>query len=194
MNIEKIKAGKPIWVRGYADGVGNIDFLDRERNIDELECLIKDDIFYMSESDFRLDEPVQPKPEIPQLVAEWIEKYKEKRCRLYHALEHVFDDVELGLYIKQQEGDYTEIIARAWLYGYTVKKEQLYTVEIPDPNSKDTVYYLFKNEDGQVEIGSVLFLDTEPDDSWRDDPDMQLSEQEIKKDFEWALKWKKEVI
>lgn len=194
MNIEKIKAGKPIWVRGYADGVGNIDFLDRERNIDELECLIKDDIFYMSESDFRLDEPVQPKPEIPQLVAEWIEKYKEKRCRLYHALEHVFDDVELGLYIKQQEGDYTEIIARAWLYGYTVKKEQLYTVEIPDPNSKDTVYYLFKNEDGQVEIGSVLFLDTEPDDSWRDDPDMQLTEQEIKKDFEWALKWKKEVI
>lgn len=194
MNIEKIKAGKPIWVRGYADGVGNIDFLDRERNIDELECLIKDDIFYMSESDFRFDEPVQPKPEIPQLVAEWIEKYKEKRCRLYHALEHVFDDVELGLYIKQQEGDYTEIIARAWLYGYTVKKEKLYTVEIPDPNSKDTVYYLFKNEDGQVEIGSVLFLETEPDDSWRDDPDMQLTEQEIKKDFEWALKWKKEVI
>lgn len=194
MNIEKIKAGKPIWVRGYADGVGNIDFLDRERNIDELECLIKDDIFYMSESDFRLDEPVQPKPEIPQLVAEWIEKYKEKRCRLYHALEHVFDDVELGLYIKQQEGDYTEIIAKAWLYGYTVQKEKLYTVEIPDPNSKDTVYYLFKNEDGQVEIGSVLFLDTEPDDSWRDDPDMHLTEQEIKKDFEWTLKWKKEVI
>lgn len=194
MNIEKIKAGKPIWVRGYADGVGNIDFLDRERNIDELECLIKDDIFYMSESDFRLDEPVQPKPEIPQLVAEWIEKYKEKRCRLYHALEHVFDDVELGLYIKQQEGDYTEIIAKAWLYGYTVEKEKLYTVEIPDPNSKDIVYCLFKDKDGQVKIGYVLFLDTEPDDSWRDDPDMQLSEQDIKKDFEWALKWKKEVI
>lgn len=193
MNIEKIKAGKPIWVRGYADGFGNIDFLDGERS-GLLDCLCSSDILHMSDSDLRFDEPVQPKPEIPQLVAEWIEKYKEKRCRLYHALEHVFDDVELGLYIKQQEGDYTEIIARAWLYGYTVKKEQLYTVEIPDPNSKDTVYYLFKNEDGQVEIGSVLFLDTEPDDSWRDDPDMQLSEQEIKKDFEWALKWKKEVI
>lgn len=133
-----------------------------------------------------LDQIDQPKPEIPQLVAEWIEKYKEKRCRLYHALEHVFDDVELGLYIKQQEGDYTEIIAKAWLYGYTVKKEQLYTVEIPNPSSKDTVYYLFKNEDGQVEIGSVLFLETEPDDSWRYDPDMQLTEQEIRKDFEWA--------
>lgn len=201
MNIEKIKAGKPIWVRGYADGVGNIDFLDRERNIDELECLIKDDIFYMSESDFRLDEPEiidkfevdQPKPAVPQFVADWIEKYKEKRFRLSHALEHVFDDVELSLYIKQQEGDYTEIIAKAWIYGYTVKKEQLYTVEIPNPSSKDTVYYLFKNEDGQVEIGSVLFLETEPDDSWRYDPDMQLTEQEIKKDFEWALKWKKEV-
>lgn len=193
MNIEKMKAGKPIWVRGYTDGFGNIDFLDSGRD-GELDCLCSSDMLHMSDSDFVLDGHMQAKPEIPQLVAEWIEKYKEKRCRLYHALEHVFDDVELGLYIKQQEGDYTEIIARAWLYGYTVKKEQLYTVEIPDPNSKDTVYYLFKNEDGQVEIGSVLFLETEPDDSWRDDPDMQLTEQEIKKDFEWALKWKKEVI
>lgn len=140
-----------------------------------------------------LDQIDQPKPEVPKCVADWIEKYKEKRFRLSHALEHVFDDVELSLYIKQQEGDYTEIIAKAWLYGYTVKKEQLYTVEIPNPSSKDTVYYLFKNEDGQVEIGSVLFLETEPDDSWRYDPDMQLTEEEIRKDFDWAWQWKKEV-
>lgn len=139
---------------------------------------------------FELD---QQKPVVPQFVADWIEKYKEKGCRLFHVLEHVFDDVELGLYIKQQEGDYTEIIAKAWLYGYTVEKEKLYTVEIPDPNSKDIVYCLFKDKDGQVKIGYVLFLETEPDDSWRDDPDMHLTEQEIKKDFEWTLKWKKEV-
>lgn len=63
----------------------------------------------------------------------------------------------------------------------------------PNPNSKDTVYCLFKDEDGQVKIGSVLFLETESDDSWRDDPDMQLTEQEIRKDFEWAWQWKKEV-
>lgn len=72
----------------------------------------------------------QPKLEVPQFVAEWIEKYKEKGCRLSHALKHVFDDVELGLYIKQQEGDYTEIIAKAWLYGYTVEKEKLYNVSV----------------------------------------------------------------
>lgn len=135
----------------------------------------------------------QPKPLVPQFVAEWIEKYKKNRCRLSHALDHVFDDVELGLYIKRREDDYTEIIAKAWLYGYTVEKEKLFTVEIPDPNSKDTVYCLFKDEDGQVKIGSVLSLETEADDSWRDDPDMQLTEQEIRKDFEWAWRWKKEV-
>lgn len=178
MKIEDLKIGQTVYVKGVITDIEKNEILD-------LEIHTSENNFFVSSSDAiaSLD---QPKPEIPQLVAEWIEKYKEKRCRLYHALEHVFDDVELGLYIKQQEGDYTEIIAKAWLYGYTVKKEQLYTVEIPNPSSKDTVYYLFKNEDGQVEIGSVLFLETEPDDSWRYDPDMQLTEQEIRKDFEWA--------
>ena len=72
---------------------------------------------------------------IPKFVAEWIEKHKNnngKKDRLSHALEHVFDEVELGLYIKQQEGDYTETIAKAWIDGYTIEKEKLYTVEILD--------------------------------------------------------------
>lgn len=205
MNIEKIKAGKPIWVRGYADGVGNIDFLDRERNIDELECLIKDDIFYMSESDFRLDEPEiidkfevdQPKPAVPQFVAEWYEKhngyldgaikelaYYTCTRKFYTEIEKWFDNTEKPI----------QTLINMHQFGYTVKKEKLFTVEIPDPNSKDRVYCLFKDKDGQVKIGYILFSETEPDESWRYDPDMHLTEQEIKKGFEWALKWKKEVV
>lgn len=56
MNIEKIKAGKPIWVRGYTDGFGNIDFLDDERS-GLLDCLCSSDILHMSDSDLRFDEP-----------------------------------------------------------------------------------------------------------------------------------------
>lgn len=209
MNIEKIKAGKPIWVRGYADGVGNIDFLDRERNIDELECLIKDDIFYMSESDFRLDEPEiidkfevdQPKPAVPQCVLDFVDNSRELDYEFEEWFYYSNQPLEVYEWLNPENKRQAELNALALVTlivngpdAVTVKKEKLYTVEIPDPNSEDTVYYLFKNEDGQVEIGSVLFLETEPDDSWRDDPDMQLTEQEIKKDFEWALKWKKEVI
>lgn len=79
-----------------------------------------------------IDQLELDQPEVPKFLADWIEKYKEKRCRLSHALEHVFDDVELSLYIKQQEGDYTEIIAKAWLYGYTVEKEKVYRVKLND--------------------------------------------------------------
>ncbi|MGT2767792.1 hypothetical protein [Streptococcus ictaluri] len=57
MKIEELKRGTQIWVRGFSDGMGNIDFLDRYRDIEELDCLIKDEIAKMDESDFRLDVP-----------------------------------------------------------------------------------------------------------------------------------------
>lgn len=135
------------------------------------------------EIDLRID---QPKLEVPQFVAEWIEKYKKKGCRLSHALEHVFDDVELGLYIKQQEDDYTEIIAKAWIYGYTVKKEKLYTVEIP--TNSEAKLALIRRADRKVVI-------TIPGggEGWRRSDSFQLTEQEIRKDFDWAWQWKTEV-
>lgn len=135
-----------------------------------------------------LDQLDQPKPVVPQFVADWIEKYKEKRCRLYHALEHVFDDVELGLYIKQQEGDYTEIIAKAWLYGYTVEKEKLYTVEIPNPHAKghNKIYLCKDGNTGKVYLCKGNF-------NLRKNKNLWLTEKEIKKDFDWAFRWAEEV-
>ncbi|MCK1239869.1 DUF1642 domain-containing protein [Streptococcus uberis] len=130
---------------------------------------------------FELD---QPKLKVPQCVFDMIKEYKEEGNSLYVAIYDADCFEKVQYWIDSQENGYDQF-ARAWIAypNIAVEKEKLYTVEIPDPNSKDTVYYLFKNEDGQVEIGSVLFLETEPDDSWRDDPDMQLTEQEIKKRF-----------
>lgn len=137
-----------------------------------------------------LDQLDQPKPVVPQFVADWIEKYKEKGCRLSHALKHVFDDVELGLYIKQREDDYTEIIAKAWLYGYTVEKEKLYTVEIPNPHEKQLSFVLMRKPGGNISINVVHSSNL---DLLKTDNDLQLTEKEIKKDFDWAWQWKKEV-
>jgi hypothetical protein len=131
----------------------------------------------------------QLKPVVPQFVAEWIDKHKngKKKYRLSHALENVFDDTELGLYIKQQEGDYTETIAKAWIDGYTVEKEKLYTVEIPNPNSAGGKLVLFKHQStGRLILEMLNPIINKP-------KYLQLTESEIKQDFEWAWQFALEV-
>ncbi|MFD3171971.1 DUF1642 domain-containing protein, partial [Streptococcus agalactiae] len=73
-------------------------------------------------------------------------------------------------------------------FGYTVKKEKLYTVEIPNPNiigNEHTV--LMKNGFGQIVMLRVC------GDDWRTDKGYQITEAEIRKDFDWAWQWAKEV-
>ena len=130
----------------------------------------------------------QQKPVVPKFVAEWIEKEKEKKnkSRLSHALGRVFNDSnELSLYIKQQEGDYTETIAKAWLDGYTIEQEKLYTVEIPNPNLNAHVV-LQKTEKG-------LVLVTVGNTGWAEWESSKLTESEIKQDFDFLWQWAKEV-
>ena len=140
----------------------------------------------------QIDEP--QKVTVPKFVAEWIKEHKEDGSRLSHALEDVFDDVELSLYIKQQEDDYTETIAEAWVAypNIIVEQEKLYTVEIPNPNCPDIATFLYK-ENGKVFIGTDIFLDEVPNYKWKNEPENQLTEAEIKKDFEWAWQFAKEV-
>ena len=139
---------------------------------------------------YKFRKPPEPqKVVVPKFVAEWIDRHKNnngKKDRLSHALEHVFDDVEVGLYIKQQEGDYTETIAKAWLDGYTVEKEKLYTVEIQNPNLNAHVV-LQKTGDG-------LVLVTVGNARWKGWESSKLTESEIKQDFAWAWQFAKEVV
>ena len=118
----------------------------------------------------QIDEP--QKVIVPKFVAEWIKKYKEKGYRLSHALVKVFDDAELSLYIKQQVGDYTETIAKAWLTypNITVEQEKLYTVEIPNPNG--IIVCLKRLNGGKIALSTL--------------GKSELTEAEIRKDFEWA--------
>ena len=131
------------------------------------------------------------KPEkvvVPKFVVDWIEYYKKNGRKLYYALNHIHHDDELRLYTNQQEGDYTETLARAWLAypNIEVEKEKLYTVEIPNPNDK-----LFTSVLTRIDVGIVI--DRVCTKDWMNDKFYQLTEAEIKKDFEWAWQWAKEV-
>ena len=76
-----------------------------------------------------------------------------------------------------------------------IKQEKLYTVEIPNPNgggySKNS---LAKNKNGKVELFTWSgYTSIEFADDWKQEENAQLTEAEIKKDFEWAWQFAKEV-
>ena len=80
-----------------------------------------------------------------------------------------------------------ETFARAWLDDYEIEPEKLYTVEIPNPNKiGDERTILMKNGFNQIVTIRVY------DDNWRTAKGYQLTEVEIRKDFEWAWQWAKE--
>ncbi|MFD3171969.1 DUF1642 domain-containing protein, partial [Streptococcus agalactiae] len=73
-------------------------------------------------------------------------------------------------------------------FGYTVKKERLYTVEIPNPNRiGNEANVLMMNSFKQVVIVKKFGED------WKKEKGYQLTEEEIRKDFDWAWQWAKEV-
>ena len=72
-------------------------------------------------------------------------------------------------------------------FGYEVEKEKLYTVELPNPNRTDVSLVLGVYNDGKVAIFAVCT------DSWKYEKRYKLTEAEIKKDFEWAWQFAKEV-
>lgn len=135
-----------------------------------------------------LDDPVRPpepeKTTVPQCVADFISS-EQRSCS---ALSEAIDNMEM-----RDEGEVTgwfydnsEAFAKAWLYGYEIEKEKLYTVEIPSHGNPNH-FVLHKHVDGEVCIDYYL------SDNWRDYKCAQLTEAEIKKDHDWAWKYAEEV-
>ena len=87
--------------------------------------------------------------------------------------------------------DNQETFARAWLDGFEVEKEKLYTVEIPSPNrTTEPTIYLSRDERGKIFLTS-WFLHVSQ--NWKKHPHSHLTESEIKQDFEWAWQFAEEV-
>lgn len=153
----------------------------------------------------QFDEP--EKPVVPQFVAEWIEDHKEDYSKwdeearadfVFRAINDLFRFGE-GLnpwdfaidekFSKWTTENAYEFIT-AILFDYTVKKEKLYTVEIPNPNKiGNERNVLMKNGFNQIVMHRVY----DYDDNWRNNKAYQLTEAEIKKDYKWAWQFAKEV-
>ncbi|CYU67020.1 DUF1642 domain-containing protein [Streptococcus suis] len=124
---------------------------------------------------------------VPKFVAEWLKEYRHA-----HTLLKVLNAAENERIIPSTVNDWILDNQRdfvvAWYDGYEIEKEQLYTVEIPNPNS-GSLTVLEKFDDGTVFISQ---MDVFPVD-WRNHTEYHLTESEIKQDFEWAWQFAKEV-
>ncbi|HEN4695548.1 TPA: DUF1642 domain-containing protein [Streptococcus agalactiae] len=146
----------------------------------------------------------QPKPEVPQFVADWYENNKEG---IFETIIELIRIDEQLMYVQANppiisekdkrfldwffgEDCAFEIIVNMHQFGYTVEKEKLYTVEIPNPNERQLSFVLMRQLSGNVSI-KVMHRDNL--DLLKIDNDLQLTESEIRKDFDWAFRWAKEV-
>lgn len=133
----------------------------------------------------QLDEPEKPK--VPQFVADWLEVCKDN---LPLSLANSMNNIVMR---SSNQPDKTihwlaknsETFAKAWIYGYEVEKEKLYTVKIPNPNLNAHAI-LQKTKEGivLVLVGNAR---------WKGCKSSKLTEAEIKQDFDWAFRWAKEV-
>ena len=167
----------------------------KERNlILDIEMIPKGDVLEFIE---QIDEP--EKPVLPQFIADWLEVCKENLgFGLSTAMSHSTSAMK-----KQPNWvkgwfnlkDNQETFAKAWLYGYEIEKEKLYTVKIPNPICDEySRTFLGKYESGKVGLYNWLdYTSIEFADNWKQEEYAQLTESEIKQDFDWAWKYAEEV-
>ena len=118
------------------------------------------------------------KPVVPKFVGEWLEGMKQDERPLYGVISRLMNKTNHEWDVwKSANMNFSEIVAQAWIDGYTVEQEKLYIVEIPNPNG--VVVCLERLDRGKIALSTL--------------GESELTEAEIKQDFEWAWQWAKEV-
>ena len=131
----------------------------------------------------------QEKPVLPQFIADWLEVCKDN---LALSLANSMNNVVMRTNNQPDKTIHwiaknSETFAKAWIYGYEVKKEKLYTVEIPNPNSAGGKLVLSKQQSTGRLILEMLNSDINKPKY------LHLTEDEIKKDFPWLWQFAEEV-
>lgn len=134
---------------------------------------------------------------VPQYVADFYESIKDdfedgvyELCAEFYEEESELS-TELYWWFKLDVNKPIETLVKMKLYGYEVEKEQMYTVEIPNPNRvTEPIIYLSRGEEGKIFLNSWFVYESK---NWKNQPYAQLTESEIKEDFEWAWRFAKEV-
>ncbi len=136
-----------------------------------------------------LDTLDQPKPKVPQFVADWYEKHKDSLE--YCIWEYITE------WDNQEKDDFFDFmnystfkpiqtLVNMHQFGYTIEKEKLYTVEIPNPNSDLKIIL--------VKVNKKLKLIEAYEDQLEEYKNIRnVTESEIRKDFDWAWQFREEV-
>ncbi|MFS6144374.1 DUF1642 domain-containing protein [Streptococcus agalactiae] len=137
-----------------------------------------------------LDQLIQPKPEVPQFVADWIEEHKKSfsDASAIDMYDNLTSDNRGGYYhdVWLWAIDHHNDFISAWMHGYTIEKEKLYTVEIPNPNSDLKIIL--------VKVNKKLKLIEAYEDQLEEYKNIgNVTESEIRKDFDWAWQFREEV-
>ena len=131
----------------------------------------------------------QEKPVVPQFVADWYEEHKDNfeysvQCLCVQGCEPLR---QIDIWFDKTKNKPIETFVKMKLFGYEVKKEKLYTVEIPNPNSAGGKLVLSKQQSTGMLILEMLNSDINKPKY------LHLTEDEIKKDFGRAWRFAKEV-
>ncbi|HHU3893426.1 TPA: DUF1642 domain-containing protein [Streptococcus agalactiae] len=138
-----------------------------------------------------LDQLDKPKPEVPQFVADWIEEHKKSfsDASAIDMYDNLTSDNRGGYYhdVWLWAIDHHNDFISAWMHGYTIEKEKLYTVEIPNPNSDLKIIL--------VKVNKKLKLIEAYEDQLEEYKNIRnVTESEIRKDFDWAWQFREEVV
>ena len=136
-----------------------------------------------------LDEP--EKPVVPQFVADWYEEHKDnfEHSIQYLCVHGCLPVRKIQTWFDNEDNKPIETLVMMHKFGYKVKKEKLYTVELPNPNGCGYIkVYLGKYQNGKTglyEWNGYSF--------WKQEEKAQLTEAEIKEDFAWLWQFAEEV-
>lgn len=190
MNIEELKIGDEVFVKGVISDVsfgihGNKKFDVRTTPFEDIKGFVTKD---------RLMLPNQP--EVRRCVADWYEKNKNDFESVllrvgweYTEFEDIWKDSDFGKWFKNSNNPFQTLI-NMHQFGYTVEKEKLYTVEIPNPNRNSKGCAKFRLE----KLGDKVYLvKRKSKDIYQNKDSQKLTESEIRKDFDWAWQFREEV-
>ena len=130
----------------------------------------------------KINEP--QKVTIPEFVAEWL-KESRHADKLVQVLNAVENEQVVPSIVNDWIFDNQRDFVIAWLDGYEIEKEPLYTVEIPNPNLNAHVVL-------QKKWGGLVLVTLE-NAGWAEWDSSKLTEAEIKEDFDFLWKFAKHV-
>ena len=174
--IEKIKG---LYSFVMEDGPFEVDLINKNQVLDIIS---------------QIDEP--QKAVVPKFVAEFYESIKDDfESKVYDlCLQFNRDNGELSSevwgWFDCGKNEPIQTLVKMKLYGYKVERKKLYTVEIPNPNNEYSMNVLIRlPSSGKIALVALH----KPNTSYLKNKEYQLTEAEIKQDFDFLWQFAKPV-